>query len=66
MVSERRARGELHLFRSWDPKAHVPMSVRGDRAAGHHPLCGIDHLVDQILGVRRCGSEGFSILSPAA
>src|SRR5450759_308170 len=49
VVSERRARSEVHLLRPWDPKAHVSMSVGGDCSACHHPLGDIYHLIDQVL-----------------
>ena len=49
MVSKRRARGEIHLIRAWDPEAHVSMPVGGDRSAGYNPLRDINHLLNQVL-----------------
>jgi hypothetical protein len=50
VVSEGRARSEVHLLRPWDPEAHVSMSVRGDCSAGHYPLGDVDHLITKRSG----------------
>ena len=49
VVTQRRACREVHLRRSGDAQADVPVPVRRDRPAGHDPLGGIDDVVDQVL-----------------
>ena len=48
VVAQGGARGEIHLLGPWDANTDIAVPVRGDRAAGDHPLSDVGNLAGQL------------------
>ncbi len=63
VVTQRGARGEVHLGCSGDAQADVSVPVGRDRPAGHDPLGGVYDVVDRALvhDVPHRGQAGWPV-----